>query len=46
MLLNKGSNPGSAPTDKAFLYVDESGGKIRLMVRFPTGDAQQIAIEP
>ena len=37
----------SAPASGAMrLYSDESGGKQRLMVRFPSGAVQQIAIEP
>lgn len=40
----------TAPTvginDVAQIYVDESGGKDRVMVRFGSGAAQQIAIEP
>ena len=40
------ATPGT-PTDAAArLYVDQSGGKDRLMVRFNTGSVQQIAIEP
>lgn len=38
--------PGAPAAGQGRLYFDESGGKIRLMVRFPTGAAQQIAIEP
>jgi hypothetical protein len=45
-LLQCTSAPGSGETDVAQIYVDESGGKHRLMVRFPTGAAQQFAIEP
>ena len=42
-----GASPPAAPADSTgVLYTDTSGGKIRLMVRFPTGAAQQIAIEP
>lgn len=47
LTINKVSSAPSAPaTDQGVLYFDESGGKIRLMVRFPTGAAQQISIEP
>lgn len=39
--------PPAAPSaSNARLYVDTSGGKLRLMILFPTGAAQQIAIEP
>jgi len=38
----------TATTGAATLYVDAngSGGKLRLMVRFPTGSSQVIAEEP
>ena len=40
------TTPGT-PVDAAVrLYVDQSGGKDRLMARFNTGAAQQIGIEP
>lgn len=38
--------PASASTSVVKLYADTSGGKTRLMALFPTGVAQQIAIEP
>lgn len=40
--------PGSAPSaNQANVWLEDNGsGKLRLMVRFPTGAAQQIAIEP
>jgi hypothetical protein len=42
-----GASPPSAPSaSMALLYSDTSGGKIRLMALFPSGAAQQIAIEP
>ncbi len=42
-----GASPPSAPAASiARLYSDTSGGKIRLMALFPSGAAQQIAIEP
>jgi hypothetical protein len=42
-----GASPPSAPdASRARLYADTSGGKIRLMALFPSGAAQQIAIEP
>jgi hypothetical protein len=42
-----GASPPSAPSaSMALLYADTSGGKIRLMALFPSGVAQQIAIEP
>lgn len=33
-------------SNQATLFVNQSGGKNRLMVRFPSGASQQIAIEP
>lgn len=42
-----GASPPAAPAASIVrLYADTSGGKIRLMALFPTGAAQQIAIEP
>lgn len=42
-----GASPPAAPgASIARLYADTSGGKIRLMAIFPSGAAQQIAIEP
>lgn len=42
-----GASPPAAPSASiARLYADTSGGKIRLMAIFPSGAAQQIAIEP
>jgi hypothetical protein len=42
-----GASPPAAPAASiARLYADTSGGKIRLMAVFPSGAAQQIAIEP
>jgi len=39
--------PGAPAANNAVIYAeDDGGGKTRLMVRFPTGAAQQIAIEP
>lgn len=41
------ASPPAAPAASiARLYADTSGGKIRLMALFPSGAAQQIAIEP
>lgn len=39
-------NPAAPAANNGVLYFDSSGGKVRLMVRFPTGAAQQVAIEP
>jgi len=42
-------NPGGAPlpsVGEAKIFTDVSGGKQRVMAQFPTGVAQQIAIEP
>ena len=42
-----GASPPAAPAASIVrLYADTSGGKIRLMAIFPSGAAQQIAIEP
>ena len=42
-----GASPPAAPSASiARVYADTSGGKIRLMALFPSGAAQQIAIEP
>jgi hypothetical protein len=42
-----GASPPAAPAASiARIYADTSGGKIRLMAVFPSGAAQQIAIEP
>ena len=38
--------PAAPAAGTARFYADTSGGKVRLMVIFPTGAAQQIAIEP
>ena len=47
VLYNKQTAPGAPAADTAIVYVDDNGaGKLRLMVRFPSGAAQQIAIEP
>lgn len=40
------TNPAAPSANNAVLYVDSSGGKVRLMARFPTGAAVQIGIEP
>lgn len=41
------ASPPAAPSaSQALIYADTSGGKIRLMAIFPSGAAQQIAIEP
>lgn len=38
--------PAAPLSHQASLYVDQSGGKDRLMVRFNTGASQQVAIQP
>lgn len=38
--------PAAPAASTARFYADTSGGKVRLMVIFPSGAAQQIAIEP
>lgn len=46
-LYTYGASPPAAPgASIARIYADTSGGKIRLMALFPSGAAQQIAIEP
>lgn len=41
------ASPPAAPgASMGRLYADTSGGKIRLMALFPSGAAQQVAIEP
>lgn len=45
-VLRETSGASAAPADAVRLYAEDSGGKTRLMARFPTGAAQQLAIEP
>ena len=46
-LYTYGASPPAAPAASIVrIYADTSGGKIRLMALFPSGAAQQIAIEP
>ncbi|MES2596078.1 MAG: hypothetical protein V4662_12115 [Verrucomicrobiota bacterium] len=41
------SSPASAPpADHADIWIEDSGGKTRFMIRFPTGPAIQLSIEP
>lgn len=40
------SAPAAPAANGGRLYLDDSGGKTRLMIRFNTGAAQQISIEP
>ena len=40
------ADPAAPVANKARIYVRDSGGKTQLVVRFPTGAIQQIAIEP
>lgn len=40
------SAPAAPSANTARFYCDDSGGKSRLVVRFPSGAVQQIAIEP
>lgn len=45
--LHEMTAPSAPSTNRARLYAEDNGsGKTRLMVRFPSGAAQQIAIEP
>lgn len=46
MQISESSEPIQPATSDARLFVDTSGGKKRLMVRFATGASQQIAIQP
>lgn len=41
-----GTAPSAPGTNRVRVYAVESGGKTQLAARFPTGAAQQIAIEP
>jgi len=40
------TEPAAPSSNKGLLFAEDSAGKTRLMVRFPTGASQQIAIEP
>lgn len=44
--MSESTEPVQPATSDARLYVDVSGGKRRLMVKFATGAAQQVAIQP
>lgn len=45
--MTEGTAPSAPSANEGILYLDDSGGgKTRLMIRFNTGAAQQIAIEP
>lgn len=44
--LEERNEPAAPATDHLRIYAQELSGKTRLMVRFPTGFSQQIAIEP
>jgi len=44
--LEERNEPAAPTTDHLRIYAQELSGKTRLMVRFPTGFSQQIAIEP
>lgn len=47
MMLAERSAPGTPPANNVVIYAEDDGaGKTRLMALFPTGAAQQIAIEP
>lgn len=46
-LLEMSSAPAAGATNSVRVYAEDNGsGKTRLMARFPTGAAQQLAIEP
>jgi len=38
--------PAAPAANGVVIYAVDNGGKTQLMVRFPSGAAQQIAIEP
>jgi hypothetical protein len=40
------TDPTAPAANKGRIYFKDVGGKVALMVRFPTGAVQQIAIEP
>ncbi len=44
--MSESAEPIQPATSDARLYIDSSGGKRRLMVKFATGVAQQVAIQP
>ena len=44
--LEERNEPAAPTTDHCRIYAQELSGKTRLMVRFPSGFSQQIAIEP
>lgn len=44
--LKEKGEPISVPANSLYLYAEDSGGKTKLMVKFPSGSAVQLAIEP
>lgn len=44
-LVNRAAPDAPAAT-KVILYARDTGGKVELVARFPTGAVQQVAIEP
>jgi len=45
--MNEISSPSAPAADNGIIYLDDNGsGKTRLMIRFSSGAAQQLAIEP
>ncbi len=40
------TDPGIAGPDQARLYISNTGGKTQLVIQFPSGAIQQIAVEP
>ena len=46
LLLTERTAPAAPAVNQAHLWVEDSAGKTRLMVRFNTGAAIQVAIEP
>lgn len=45
--LTEYAGPGAAAANQVYIYAQDNGsGKTRIMARFPSGAAQQIAIEP
>lgn len=47
IILSEQATAPAAKANKAVIYAEDNGsGKTRLMVKFPTGSAVQLAIQP
>lgn len=47
IILSEQATAPAAQANKAIIYAEDNGsGKTRLMVKFPTGSAVQLAIQP